>query len=91
MEQTHAIDAGTPTADDYREMVKGPGKFEGEQPYVPYFYEQWMDGWMEDDYEGGCQFTPSPDDIAMWPELVDVTQIHISEDHNGFVYCNITK
>lgn len=32
---------------DYEATVSGPGKFEGEAPWVPYFYELVMDGYGE--------------------------------------------
>jgi len=28
----------------YQELVQNPGKFEGERPHTPYYYNQWTNG-----------------------------------------------
>lgn len=74
-----------------RESVKCPGKFEGEQAYVPYFYEQGISGFA--DLEGGdCQeggawmkFRVTAEDRLLFPELKGRQWVTLWEDSQGFV------
>ena len=72
------------------EMAKGPGKFEGEPIYAPYFWDMAMNG-MDDDTEWDDDtpisvFTVTEEDRALFPELDDAKTVRLWEDGNGFVY-----
>ena len=71
----------------YEAIVQGPGKFEGEQPYSPYFYEIIMAG-------GADEIGPDNVDIInvnaadriIFPELKGVKKLVQYTDDNGFVW-----
>jgi hypothetical protein len=72
------------------EMVKGPGKFEAEPVYLPYFYDMAMEG-MEDDREWDGEteisvFQVTKEDRAMFPELADVKTVRLWVSDTGFCY-----
>lgn len=72
------------------EMVKGPGKFEGEPIYAPYFWDlAMMSGEDDTEWDGDTMisvFDVSDEDLAMFPELNGVKTIRLWEDGNGFVF-----
>lgn len=77
---------------DCQARIKGPGKFEGEPIYSPYFYDLLQDGASDN-----TNYTPSGTryddftienvDKGIFPELSDVLMVRCSEDNNGFFYC----
>lgn len=67
----------------YRASVKGPGRFKGEAPYVPYFWDAVMDGRAEEN-GGVLTFAVTSKDGAMFPELRQRAHVCIYEE-NGFV------
>lgn len=81
------------------EIVKRPGKFEGESPYVPWFYDAWLNGGGEDWWEGEdwCEgeeigdieytrFYITEEDVTIFPDLLYIGQhIDIRETSDGFV------
>lgn len=74
---------------DYCEMVSKPGKFEGEQPYIPYFWQQYLNGWENETvYDNDVQYSLyeiENEDRIIFPELKDIFGIALWEDNNGFV------
>lgn len=68
------------------ERVRGPGKFEGEQIYVPYFYDQYLDGGADEDHGRTLQFNVTDEDRTIFPdELSGVNVVYIYERDDGFV------
>jgi hypothetical protein len=79
------------TREDSIESSKGPGKFEAEPIYIPYYYDQILDGGTGEDIyfgEGQPVYTMiivSDEDREIFPELADVFGICIWESEQGFV------
>ena len=78
------------TRQECEEMVKGPGKFEAEPVYAPYYWDLAMiSGEDETECDGDTLisvFNVSDEDRAIFPELNDVKTIRLWEDGNGFVW-----
>jgi len=78
--------------DEYVDIVERPGKFEGEEPYVPYFYDMAMEGAQDDvSFVGDMQidwFRIDSEDARMFPELEDEVGdwVGIAEDYQGFIF-----
>jgi len=70
-----ASDLTEKTRTDYEAEVIGPGKFGGEHPYVPYFYDVMTHGFVDEEAsypEGGGWvgiFEVDEEAIRMFPEL----------------------
>jgi hypothetical protein len=73
---------------EYAEMVKGPGKFEGEARYVPYYWECYLDGWVDSDDGETLTFNVNDEDKGLFSELKDRKTVKLIEDSQGFV-CEI--
>jgi len=73
------------TIKDYEEIVKGPGKFEGEARYVPYYWEMYLAGFADDDNGRVLSFTVTREDKGIFPELKRRKTIKLYERENGFV------
>ena len=71
---------------DYEEEVKGPGKFEGENRYVPYF---WLDQYPDEQVMNGglCVFIYNVNvlDKQKFPELRKRKRVKLYERSDGFV------
>ena len=74
------------TYQDYVKEVTRPGKFEGEAPYVPYFWEAYLNGMADDDDGTTLVFHVTDEDRELFPELKKVRRVYLVEDSNGFVY-----
>ena len=72
------------TRQEYEEIVSFPGKFEQEATYVPYFWEQYLNGGGNDDGEI-MSFIVNADDQALFPELELGQTIKLVESDVGFV------
>jgi hypothetical protein len=77
-------------AAEYKDTVSRPGKFEGEAPYVPYFWDMGLDGFDDGvDYLPGFpvyQFNVTDADRRIFPELLeDIKEVHLRERDDGFV------
>ena len=70
---------------EYEAIVKGPGKFEQENPWCPYFWEMGLDGMADEDDGRMFTFVVEPCDVAIFPELKVGQKIHLLEDDCGFV------
>jgi len=73
------------TKQEYEEIVSYPGKFEQEAPYIPYFWDQHLNGGADDDDGDILSFTVSADDQAIFPELELGQTIKLIENTYGFV------
>ncbi len=72
-------------------LIESPGKFEGGLLYVPYFWEQGLDGGSDEDRElfsDEDRELFSDEDRELFPELGDTYGLSLSEDSNGLVYVN---
>lgn len=76
---------GDPRRAKYEEQVRHPGKFEGENPWVPYFWEQYLDGGADDDDGRVLTFRVSADDVRLFPELARRKRVRLMERDDGFV------
>lgn len=75
------------TREEYEEIVSHLGKFEACEPYVPYFWEQGLEGCA--DYE---EFDPPrwgfkvrTPDVMLFPELKVGRVVWLIETDQGFV------
>ena len=69
----------------YEEMVKQPGKFEGQPRFIPYFYDLVLDGGgYIDDTTAEIEITS--EDVKLFPELKGYDKVVLYEDNDGFVY-----
>ena len=81
-----------------RRTINNMGKFEGQNLYVPYFYDLSMHGDGDyiypdiddpDEYDGipliAIAFSVTDQDRDQFPELQDIEQVHIRELDSGFV------
>lgn len=66
-------------------IIKTPGKFEGEMLYVPYFWDAYLNGMADSDEEEILGFEVTEEDRAMFPELIDQTQVLLHVRDDGFV------
>ena len=75
---------------EYGEMVKQPGKFEGEPAYTPYFYDFSMEGDGEDVSKENdsliLRFEIQVEDVEVFPELQEFTHVELIFSDSGFVY-----
>ena len=69
----------------YEEIVSFPGKFEQEQAYVPYFWDQYLNGGADDDDGEILSFNVNADDQSLFPELELGQTIKLIETEFGFV------
>lgn len=85
------------TRAEYEADVKGPGKFEGQPPWAPYFYEIMLDDGSDEtlfceEHDGDCEcspvdlFTVTEADHALFPELPIGSRIEVWESSQGRVY-----
>ena len=65
--------------------VSHPGKFEGCQPYVPYYWAIYLDGFadLDDGYIVGFNITAK--DRSLFPELKGRRTVRLYERNDGFV------
>jgi len=68
-------------------IIRDPGKFEGEQLYVPYFWDAFMNGGADEDDGEVMSFDVGDEDRKEFPELVGVARVQLQESDTGFVYC----
>ena len=69
---------------EYEQMVERPGKFEGGNRYVPYFWELSMEGYG-DINSNTISLAVTPEDKQLFPELRKRKVIKLLETNDGFV------
>ena len=73
-------------ANYYNDIVNRPGKFEGEPPHVPYFWDIAMEGGGDHvSSEGEYWFLVTAEDVDVFPYLEIGEWYGVWEDYNGFV------
>lgn len=65
--------------------ITSPGKFEGEQDYVPYFWDLFMEGRQDADEGEIVVFKVIPDDRVKFPALRGRRVVKLRESGDGFV------
>jgi len=73
------------TRDDYMDAVSRPGKFEGERPYVPYFWDIFLDGMADVNNGVVLGFTVTAEDREKFPELAKRKTVKLMETGDGHV------
>ena len=73
------------TYQDYKEIVSHPGKFEGEKPYVPFYWEIGLNGSYYWEEEGEWCFEVEKEDMEIFPELKGMDFVNLVEMDSGFV------
>jgi hypothetical protein len=71
--------------DEYEDQVHHPGKFEGEAPYVPFYWEAYLNGMADRDDGKVLGFDVTADDKALFPELRKRRTVKLVETEQGFV------
>ena len=77
--------AETMNRDECEELVKGPGQFEGEAVYVPFYWEVYLDGGADRDDGRVLGFDVTDDDKALFPELKRRRTVKLVQRDDGFV------
>ncbi len=71
-------------------MVSRPGKFEGCSTYVPYFWEEFLEGFADEEYDDDdkhvLSFNVGETDKSIFPELKRKKKVRLVEDDQGFVW-----
>lgn len=73
------------------DVVGGPGKFESEPIYAPWFWACGLEGGADEEFLDKMVFVVTKDDRILFPELEGVAQLEMYEDGNGFVTCETIK
>lgn len=66
-------------------LVTTPGKFEREMIYVPYFWQQGLEGMADSDDGKVYVFSIDANDRKLFPELARRQKLRLMEDDCGFV------
>ena len=69
----------------YEDIVSHPGKFEGEKPYVPFYWDEYLDGMADRDDGTILGFNVTAEDKVMFPELKRRRTVKLQETDSGFV------
>ena len=69
-------------------VIKTPGKFEGEMVYVPFYWDIFLDGFVDRDDGKILSFDVTKEDKIMFPELVKRKTVKLCQRDDGFV-CEI--
>lgn len=75
----------TKTYAEWKDDVSHPGKFEGEAPYVPYFWEAYLNGFSDRDDGKILGFDVTAEDKAIFPELKKRRTVRLYQRDDGFV------
>lgn len=65
--------------------IRGPGKFEGEALWVPYYREKGLEGFADRDDGQVWGFDVTPEDKRIFPELKRRRTVKLLETNSGFV------
>lgn len=67
------------------EAVAHPGKFEGCPPYIPYFWDLYLNGEVDRDNGDILGWDITAEDRALFPELKGRRTVRLRETDSGFV------
>jgi len=70
---------------DKNGIIQGPGKFEAEMYWVPYYWDIGMNGFADEDDGTNWLFRLDAEDYKKFPELKGHKNIIISSSEQGFV------
>jgi hypothetical protein len=70
---------------DSRGIIRSPGMFEGEQSYVPYFWDAFLNGFSDRDDGGIIGFDVDAEDKALFPALKRRRTVKLYQRDDGFV------
>lgn len=73
------------TREECEAAVKGPGKFEGEPVYVPFFWDAYLNGMADRDDGTVLGFDITAEDKVLFPELKRRRTVKLLETEQGFV------
>jgi hypothetical protein len=79
------VDIGGMQFDVEGGRIRNPGKFEGERPYVPYFWAAFLEGMADDDDGEVLSFDVEAMDKELFPALKKRRRVRLIEDGQGFV------
>ncbi|HEX8838167.1 MAG TPA: hypothetical protein VF748_14595 [Candidatus Acidoferrum sp.] len=65
--------------------IMTPGKFELEALYVPYFWDEYLNGGADEDDGTVLTFYVTDEDRAEFPELAERAVVKLLETDSGFV------
>lgn len=83
IEETYQIGDGGPHS---APVIRSPGKFEGEPIYVPYFWDEYLNGGAdEEDEDGVLIFIVTEEDRDQFPELKTGDRIGLVQTSDGFI------
>ena len=80
---------------DESNIIRSPGKFEGEPRYVPYFFDAELNGAPDDELDDSgtlvTVFKITEEDVGLYPELANNVDrfICLWESDDGFAYHDI--
>jgi len=75
---------------EFEAEAEGPGKFEGVGAYAAYYWDQYLNGFSDDDERGVLRFDVTDEDRLIFPDLDDVDSVYLYEDDNGFI-CDLGR
>lgn len=71
--------------EEYCEAVQHPGPFEAEAPYVPFYWDMYLNGSADRDDGIKLGFDVSAEDRVMFPELRGRHAVNLIQRDDGFV------
>ncbi len=71
--------------DYYADIVSHPGKFEGCAAYVPFYWDEYLDGCADRDDGDVLGFDVTKDDKVIFPELKRRRTVKLIETDQGFI------
>ena len=70
---------------DHNGIIQNPGQFEGEMRYIPYFWDEYLNGCVDSDDGKFIGFKITKEDIAEFPELKGRRTVKLYQRDDGFV------
>lgn len=76
-------------------IIRDPGRFKAQPAYAPYFWDSYLDGTFDDEYDtDDCHvvvFNITDDDRVEYPELAGATLLYLTEDPDGAVHTQVDR
>jgi hypothetical protein len=73
--------------------IISPGKFNHENIWAPYFWEFYLNGETDEEYDDDGRLVTRceifPDDVREFPELEGFRIVEMYENDDGFVFCEV--